>query len=478
MGSSVLRTTRRLLAPVVTVALLAGVTTGASAGALGEIRLQLGPQGSPSRFVYVKPDGTLTTVADAFSGSKGKEKCYFSWSAPNQKLVTLRGFAPDDQTTRQIGIGPDSLGVYDNASGVDCYRMQGDIGEGIEFGLDSELAGVINLQNGTTITQAGLWFDRLELDIEVKQDAALTLTVYSGTDTPRTYELRSGSAIVAGEGSSESPSTYPANTVFNCTADSDSGSDSGPNDNCRWVIEDIGKSFQLQAINGDASWEGGGDYGADNYANNSVISLTTLVDSGTLYCNPNDDPAYDNKTGVVGGGVVANCQITRINPNNLGQNICPAFPADGIEYDLETFVGAGSECELRKLPPDSPIVQIAGSMQVTFEAEGVLGTPYEEWGSEQTRMRFTKQDGSLSDPYPAPRCRGTVVDDANGNPTILEVLAAPTPIWVEDQVAGNGIIDWACVLDHRELFLGNGLMQVTQTVLFWGDVSFNRGSAN
>ena len=474
MGISLLRATGRLLAPVTAAALLAGFATEASAGALGEIRLQLGPQGSPSRFVYVKPDGSLSPEVDAFSGSKGKEKCFFTWSAENQRLVSLRGFAPDDGTTRTLGIGPDSLGVYDNASGVDCYRMQGDLGEGIEFGFDDELATVVSEQTGTTVSLAGLWFDRLELDIEVKQDAALILTVFSGTDTPRTYELRSGSTIVPGEGSNEGPSTYPANTVFNCTAESDSGSDSGPNDNCRWVIEDIGKSFQLQAINGDASWEGGGDYGADNYANNSVISLTTLVDSGTLYCNPNDDPALDNKTGTVGGGVVASCQITRINPNNLGQSICPAFPADGIDYDLETFVGAGSECELRKLPLGSPIVQIAGSMQVTFEAEDVLGTPYEDWGSQRTQMRFTKPDGYLSDPYAAPRCRGTVVDDANGNPTILEVLAVPTHIWVADQVDGNGIIDWTCVLDHREEFLGNGRMQVTQTVLFWGDVKFSR----
>ena len=465
MGASTLRFTSRCLTPLIAASLLAGVSLEAVAAAYGNsgaIRLQLGG-GQTNRVVYE----TALGVAAAFQPFKVQPgtKCYLGWVS-GTPLVSLKAFGPGGLDPGQLGLGPNSIGVYDNSKGTSCYRMTGSIAEGVELRLDgTELAKTVS---GDPFSTDKYYFDRLEIDVEVKQNAKLFLDVLHAGTALFTYELRSGNRVVAGEGSADESSQLPGKDVFNCGANSDSGPDSGSSDNCRWVINDIGDGFRLYpapATDSEVSLEGGGDF-SNAYANNTIIFLTKLVDSGDLYCNPNADRSLDNTTDVVGGGPVASCQTTRINPNNLGQNICPDFPADAITYDLETFIAAGSECELRK---NSAPVQFAASIQITFEPENRT-----DWGSKVTVVTFPNgEQGPVR--YEAPRCQGTVVDDANGNPTILEVLSGSRPSWLIDQVDDdNGFIDWACVLDHREIYLGNGKMQVIQTILFWGDPAFIR----
>jgi len=470
MSVSMLRLMSRCLTPVIAASLLAGVSLNVAAatayGNSGAIRLQLGG-GQANRFVYETPLG-VATAFQPFKVQPGT-KCYLGWvsSGTPTSLVSLKALGPGGRDPGQLGLGPNSIGVYDNSKGVSCYRMTGSIEEGVELRLnDTVLAATVS---GDPSSTDKYYFDRLEIDVEVKQNAKLLLDVLHGGTALFTYELRSGNRVVAGEGSADESSQLPGKDVFNCGAKSDSGPDSGSSDNCRWVINDIGDGFRLYPAPGtdsEVSLEGGGDF-SNAYANNTIIFLTKLVDSGDLYCNPNADRSLDNTTDVVGGGPVASCQTTRINPNNLGQNICPDFPADAITYDLETFVAAGSKCELRKR---NDSVQFAASIQITFEPEDSFDP---SWGSNPTVVTFPSADGDVE--YVAPRCQGTVVDDANGNPTILEVLSGSPPLWVEDQVDDdNGLIDWACVLDHREVYLGNGKMQVIQTILFWGDPAFVR----
>jgi hypothetical protein len=478
MATSRFELTGRILAGIAAASLLMGVSMDVAAAAYGNsgaIRLQLGG-GQPSRFVYETAGGVITGSAETFKIVPGS-KCFLgNWSGKD--LISLLAFGPRtlvDPDSR-LGLGPDSIGVYDNSKGVSCYRMTGSIDEGVEFRLDgTELAKIVS---GDPSSTDKYYFDRLELDLEVKQNAVVFLDVYQGATQLNTYELRSGNRIVVGQGSTGESSQLPGEDIFNCGANSDSGPDSGASDNCRWIINDIGDRFRLYPApetDSEVSLEGGGDF-SDPRANNTIIFLTKLVDTGDLYCNPNVDQSLDNKTGTVGGGPVASCQTTRINPNNLGQNICDDFPADRITYSLETFLGAGSECELLKIDGTQG-VQIAGSMQITFEPENSLDPA---WGARQTKIRFTKPDLTQTLPYDAPRCRGTVVDDANGNPTILEVLSGSPPVWVQDQITDtlngpdNGFIDWACVLEHEEVYLGDGKMQVTQTILFWGDFAMSR----
>jgi hypothetical protein len=41
-------------------------------------------------------------------------------------------------------------------------------------------------------------------------------------------------------------------------------------------------------------------------------------------------------------------------------------------------------------------------------------------------------------------------------------------------VPGTPQKDWACILNNTQEFVGSGLMQIRQTILFWGDIAFSR----
>jgi len=329
----------------------------------------------------------------------------------------------------------------------------------------------------------------------------------------------------------------PASAERNCAGASDSGPDSGPNDNCRWVINDVGGSFRLRPTHGEGSLEGGGDYVGSALPTGSttadtLIYLTTLIDVGTLSCSGSVDP--DNRTALVYSPTddAAQCMVTRIGtPGGECQFL--------LNYKLETF-SFDSLCSLDKtawvdkddpgavLPAASNHKQIAGANQVTFLVEDRT-----VWDIEQTYMTFTKLDGSQTADYYLSRCGGTVVrvgpdgsqvpTGAGGETTIWEVLkgspldpdpsspldglegymdggrfvAGPpddgyspaqpmvhlwdgdweldgTPIPGNDAVPNNGVIDWACILDNTETYVGDDEMYVTQHILFWGDAYFAR----
>ena len=89
-----------------------------------------------------------------------------------------------------------------------------------------------------------------------------------------------------------------------------------------------------------------------------------------------------------------------------------------------------------------------------------------------TLIRFsTAVPGELV-PFTPQRCIGTVVEDRNGEPTIAEVLGEAG--FVPDVVPATPQKDWACILGNTQEYLGSGLMQVRQTILFWGDIQFSR----
>ena len=117
------------------------------------------------------------------------------------------------------------------------------------------------------IVGANPWI-RLELDVEAKGNAWIHVQLYDGeTEVGLQHQLLTGGNI---EGSGETPapgfpytaSTSAGNEIEACANPSDSGPDSGPNDNCRWFI-DPGASFNkivLWASVGSVSLEGGNDF--------------------------------------------------------------------------------------------------------------------------------------------------------------------------------------------------------------------------
>lgn len=405
----------------------------------GVLRLQLGSSAqagglhAPRRFVH-EPSGLSQAIN--LSG-----KCGLALGGPNA-LATLTAAGGNGV----LGLGPDSIGVFDGPKGVACYRITASIGESLTFGLGPDVSA-------SPLIDANAFY-RLVLDIEVKQNAEFLLQILANGSVIDQYRLRTGSSIRAGEGS-----TAPGSPdhIFNCTAQSDSGPDSGARDNCLWPVDALGTQFRLVPQRGEGSWEGGGDFGAAAYSFNSLIYLTE-GEIGALGCNSSQVPQGTN-TNTIGDGVnSAQCAVTRTDPTGLGGQCTTA-----VGYVFRNIEGAAEGCSMDKAPGE----QLAASIEITFPPEPTTGL-----GDEPlTQIEFSDGAGGLV-PFTPQRCVGTVVQDRNGEPTILEVLSQPG--FVPDIVPSTPQIDWACVLDNTQEYIGSGQMRVRQKHLFWGDINFSR----
>lgn len=472
----------RLVRRLVTVAaavggVLAGIAPGAvmaiepfdSNTDMGALRLQLGlttvagtstalPEihdPSPPRFVYetkAQPGRTnFEQLTEQYFVAVGKCGTALDSSAAAVELATLTS-GPFG-----LGIGPDSLGVYDGPRGVACYRISAGPEEWIQFGIGDHLKEI-----------GARSFYRLELDIEVKQNAKFELQVLRGGEIHSRWVLETGSSI----------GTTPAATVTGvtpCLARSDSGPDAGPGDNCRWTINDLGDGFKLIARVGEGSLEGGGDFGAAAYANNTVIFLTD-AEVGVLGCG-NASATRSPYTSTIGDGVnSAQCSVTRVDPTAHG-GAC----TENIPYLFRTLPGGMEGCELAKNPGE----QMAAVINVVFPPEPRV----ELNGKALTVIVFPNPAGGEV-PFEMPRCAGTLDLDANDDgvrfdgvspdPTIDEVLSSPGvladffDVETIDQVPGNDNMEWACILEDEEDYVGDDLMRVRQKVLFWGDPIITR----
>ena len=116
----------------------------------------------------------------------------------------------------------------------------------------------------------------LRLDLELKGNAWVVLDLFAGDTPAGTYELLTGSSIAAynaANGTNEMPTEgfpYTAlatatDPVAACANPSDSGPDSGPNDNCLWTILPEGGFDKVVVTTevGSVSLEGSGDFGND-----------------------------------------------------------------------------------------------------------------------------------------------------------------------------------------------------------------------
>ncbi len=407
----------------------------------GVLRLQLGATvtagglHSPRRFVH-EPSG----LSQAISPSG---KCGLSLGGPSALAVLVPAGG-----SGSLGLGTDSIGVYNGASGVSCYRITAVVGESVRFGLGADVSA-------SPLIGANAFY-RLELDIEVKQNAEFLLQILSGTAVTEQFRLRSGSSIVAGEGSAQPGSP---DRIFNCGAASDSGPDSGARDNCRWIVNALGTQYRLIALQGEGSLEGGSDFGTAAYANNSLAYLTK-ADIGALGCNSNQVPAGTNTTTVGDGINTAQCAVTRVDPTGLGGSCTTA-----VGYVFRASAGgAAAGCELNKNPGE----QLAASLDILFPPE-----PSTALGAEPlTTIQFSTAVPGVLASFTPQRCIGTVVPDRNGELTIAEVLSVPG--FVPDIVPGTPQKDWACILNNGQEYVAPGQMKVRQTILFWGDIIFKR----
>jgi len=526
------------LATTATALLLSGACAGAHAAPVDLGVIQLNVPDTTGEFVYAYLGTTQLTRRFHM---EGKGSCRLAWDGPNNDLVTFEARRPGDSDLHP-GMGATSIGVFDGAKGTPCSRVSAYASESLSFALGSALASRPATSPPQPLKVNA--FYKLDLDVEVKSNAHVFLAIKLGGVTTRVYELRSGSST-----NGVSPLYYPTDDsvpemyrglpysnplsrTYNCTSRSDSAPDSGPSDNCRWIVEDVGDSFTLSFVNkdgvaaggGEFSLEGGGDWPDPvNHYSRIYLTHTESVDVGQLSCDGTDDPDNKTATGLSTTDPAAMCKVTRIGTQD---GACDYL----LGYRLATFT-FDSVCSLDKtawvdkddpgavLPAASNHKQVAGANQVTFTVEDRT-----VWDIEQTYMTFTKLDGSQTPPYYLSRCGGTVVQvDKGGNivttdpgeTTILEVLEGTAPYsdpnvglkgymdggrfvagppdlpygtwdgtgnWpglvrlhdFNDAVPNNGLIDWACILDNTETYVGDDEMYVTQHILFWGDAYFAR----
>lgn len=421
------------------------VTVGISpevqaAGGYGVLRLQLGTTNQ-----FVLEVSATETYSQPFS-VEGKGSCLVDWFSgmPFGELSAAVGRAADgSRNWVKPGFGTTSLGAWDGPKGTPCSRVSYSADEALRFRLGPVVSSK-TVRGDSTYANA---FDRLELDVEVKADAVLQLVTYLGSTVTGNFYLQTGTGITSAAAPPKSDGqpvdSSPAVPVVSCSARSDSGPDSGPNDNCRWVIKDItGQSFTIRPLAGEFSLEGGGDWeGTDHYAAKQSLIYLTWVEQGALTCDGSTRPIVGATTCQVSGAPSGYC------------------PNSSIYYFFREVTGGANGCEFIKVSDG----QLVASMEIRF--------PPEPPDLNDTKVLFPRPDGSYA-PFVPTLCTGTVVG-LDGHPTIKEVLETVKPAGYEDVVPSTAAADWACILDQKVYDAPDpapdGWIQVYQRILFWGD---------
>lgn len=387
----------------------------------GVLRLQLG---AVDRLLWQTPSTSDVDPTQAIFDrrdltGRSQDKCLLQLgsvgSAPS--LLQFRAGVP---SLSQPGFAFDAIGVFGGGSGatargVDCSRV------GANESLTLSLAGSL----------AGRVAYRSELDIEVKQNARILATASAGGNST-TWELRSGSSIVSGIGS-----TVPGAPIFNCSAASDSGSDSGPSDNCRWVIPGVWDSLELRTLSGEWSLEGGADFGSSAFANNSLFFLTRA--SGILDCGD---------TTITAGDGVTDALVTGRRLGNAGGSSCVPIP-----YLLES---TGDHVRfLKDLLGQTDAAFVFDITWTVEDALSLLAIPL-------TRHSF---DGVTY--FDLDLCVGTPSYDTSGN---LTALAGSLPD-LDPTLPGT---QYACVVTDEDNYVDTDTIQKLQTIYLEGDWLSNR----
>ena len=385
----------------------------------GVLRLQLG---AVDRLVWETPSTSDTNPTQSLFDRRSLtgrsfDKCLLQIGAIGD-APTLLGFAAGVPTSNQPGFAYDAIGVFgggggSTARGVDCSRVGAN--ESLTLSLVGSLSGRIAY--------------RSELDIEVKQSARILATASAGGSST-TWELRSGASIVSGQGS-----TVPGSPIFNCNAASDSGSDSGPNDNCRWTIPGVWDSLELRTLAGEWSLEGGADFGSNAFANNSLFFLTRA--SGILDCGDTTITAGGGGSALVSGSRLA----------NAGGSACVPIP-----YLLESTGNNVSFLKDLLGQTDAAVV-----FDITWTIENAMSLP-------AIPLSFHSFDGVTF--FDLDVCVGTPSFDTSGNLTGLSGVPDLDP-----SLPGN---QYACVSTQQVDYVDTDTIEVRQRIYLEGDWTAGR----
>ena len=232
----------------------------------------------------------------------------------------------------------DSIGVSsgNKTSGTACSQINQDAGESLALRFTgTALAGAF----GATLRATSA-----SLDLEVKSNALVVLQGLDAAGAPITgqvYKLYTGSSTAQNpHGPLASDST---NADRNCTAQSDSGPDSGANDNCRWIIDFTTpvSGIRITPSVGSADLEGGGDFGTLAGTNRTSFAMVDVADGE--FCVGATQTATFSGTG---DPLIDSSSVTRLPDTNGNTAGC-------IPYTLTVD---GPSVSFRK-PADTPLAQ-------------------------------------------------------------------------------------------------------------------------
>lgn len=347
----------------------------------------------------------------------------------------------------RVGLRQGSIGIINNGTGESCGQLNG----------SSEF---LNLSlNGNLATKA-------VLDIELQKDAVVLATLTNGS-TETYVELQTGQSITS-NGSSRTAASRPSEstvTVATCQAEQSSAANSGPNDNCRWVIDDAQfTGIELKAIIGNASLEGGADGTVTRLSRDantgttdteplpaaSALSYFMLRD--TFNCGPDDRITIPSTATTIGGSVE--------RFGNASGSTCVGF-----QYDVRP-TDKGIELIKKQTTPAQNDIQLL--FRLEFDADEPIGSV------PPIKFQFHNNTGTLSTTTinQLPWCQAPFVgiDGAITGITSADVYNSAA-VQGLDLETGTGFpgVQWACV-GEPDLTYVNGIPdKVIQPVYVLGD---------
>lgn len=384
----------------------------------GVLRLQLGDF---DRLVWETPstsdtDPTQSLVDRISLTGRAVHKCLLQVGPVGSQPALLR-FTAGVHPENQPGFAFDSIGVFGGGSsttarGVDCSQV------GANESLTLSLAGALS----------GHVAYRSEIDIEVKQNARVLATATAGSSVT-TWELRSGSGIVPGQGSD-----VPGSPIFNCAAALDVPP--GPQDNCRWVIDAVWNSLELRTLAGKWSLEGGSDFGSNVVPNSTQFFLAQA--SGVLNCGDTTITSGDGSETALASG---------IRLGNASGSACVPIP-----YRIES---TGSDVTFLKELLGQPDAAFLFDITWVVENAASLAT---------IPLTVHSFDGVTY--FDLDLCVGTPTFDLGGNLTSL--------VGVPDLDPGQPGNQYACVVSQDIDWVSFQTIQLSQTIYLEGDWTAGR----
>jgi hypothetical protein len=416
--------------------------TGGSLPDVGVLDLSLG---ATNAFSFVPADATPAAATQTIAArANGNRKCEVQLGGAT--LVALTASTPSGSALSP-GLDADSLGVRSgsggNASGTPCGLV--DVNERLTLAL----AG----------TLADFEVDRAELDVEVRGNAVVRVDLTLDGGTVESFRMRTGTSVPAG-----TPVVRAGRNDFDCTPSSDSGSNSGANDNCRWLIEPSVPfdRMVLVAETGEFGLMGGADatpacvgtacdggagtsLGQDLATSDTLFHITDL--SGFLDCGDET---------ITAGGSGGDATVTGVRLDN-GSGAEPCVP---VPYVL---TADGNQAQFLKGLGESQ-----SSAQFVFDIDWV----FELVDTGRPAVIAPTQHSFDGDPVlDLELCDGTPLFVSGAFAGISELQGTPHASFDLDPSAAG--VQYACYLTQLVSYVGDDQVELAQAIYVYGDwVSF------